>query len=78
MVTISPAGPDRVRIDGWVAPGGGVQVELRLTGETRVESRPTATAGSSSTTCRAAWPSSSCARPRRATQPPVITPSIEL
>jgi hypothetical protein len=30
MVTISPSGSDRVRIDGWVAPGGGVHVELRL------------------------------------------------
>jgi hypothetical protein len=29
MVTISPAGADRVRIDGWIAPGGGVTVELR-------------------------------------------------
>jgi hypothetical protein len=28
MVTISEAGPDRVRIDGWVAPGAGVKVEL--------------------------------------------------
>lgn len=28
MVTISEAGPDRVRIDGWVAPGAGAQVEL--------------------------------------------------
>jgi hypothetical protein len=32
MVTISPAGPDRVRIDGWCAPGGGVAVELRQGG----------------------------------------------
>lgn len=29
MVTISPAGPDNVRIDGWIAPGGGVEVEMR-------------------------------------------------
>ncbi|UQX88034.1 hypothetical protein M6D93_17295 [Jatrophihabitans telluris] len=29
MVSISPAGPDRVRIDGWCAPGAGVRVELR-------------------------------------------------
>lgn len=29
MVTISVAGPDRVRIDGWAAPGGGATVELR-------------------------------------------------
>lgn len=34
MVTITPAAPDRVRIDGWVAPGGGVQVELRIVHET--------------------------------------------
>lgn len=30
MVTITPLSPDRVRIDGWVVPGGGVSVELRL------------------------------------------------
>ena len=29
MVSISPAGPDRVRIDGWCAPGANVAVELR-------------------------------------------------
>jgi len=29
MVTISPSGPDRVRIDGWAAPGAGASVELR-------------------------------------------------
>jgi hypothetical protein len=29
MVTITEAGPDRVRIDGWCAPGGGAFVELR-------------------------------------------------
>jgi len=29
MVTISAAGPDRVRIDGWAAPGGHAHVELR-------------------------------------------------
>lgn len=29
MVTISADGPDRVRIDGWAAPGGGALVELR-------------------------------------------------
>lgn len=30
MVTISPSSLDRVRIDGWAAPGGGVSVELRV------------------------------------------------
>jgi hypothetical protein len=33
MVTISPTGIDRVRIDGWAAPGGGLSVELRVGGE---------------------------------------------
>lgn len=35
MVTITPSGVDRVRIDGWVAPGGGVDVELRVIGGVR-------------------------------------------
>jgi hypothetical protein len=30
MVTITPQSADRVRIDGWVAPGGGVFVELHI------------------------------------------------
>jgi hypothetical protein len=33
MVSISGAGADRVRIDGWVDPGAGIGVELRLPGE---------------------------------------------
>lgn len=28
MVAISPDGPDRVRIDGWIAPGAGAVIEL--------------------------------------------------
>jgi len=32
MVTISALSADRVRIDGWIAPGGGVAVELRRPG----------------------------------------------
>ena len=30
MVTISPSSEDLVRVDGWVAPGAGVRVELLL------------------------------------------------
>ena len=33
MVTISPSGHERVRIDGWAAPGGGVSVELTVAGQ---------------------------------------------
>lgn len=32
MVSVSPTSADRVRIDGWVAPGGAVEVELRVVG----------------------------------------------
>ncbi len=32
MITITPTGSDAVRIDGWAAPGAGVEVELRTTG----------------------------------------------
>jgi hypothetical protein len=33
MVAISPDGPDRVRIDGWIAPGAEATVELHQGGE---------------------------------------------
>jgi hypothetical protein len=32
MVTITPTGADEVRIDGWVAPGAVLDVELRVVG----------------------------------------------
>lgn len=31
MITATPVGPDRVRIDGWVADGADLTVELRTT-----------------------------------------------
>lgn len=33
MVTMTPSSSGRVRIDGWIAPGDGVRVELRMVGE---------------------------------------------
>lgn len=35
MITITPTSGDRVRVDGWIAPGGVVSVELRARTETR-------------------------------------------
>lgn len=32
MVTITPTSADRARIDGWIAPGGAMDVELRVVG----------------------------------------------
>lgn len=33
MITVTPAGVERVRIDGWAAPGAGLLVELRIVGD---------------------------------------------
>ncbi len=77
MVTISPSGPDRVRIDGWVAPGGGVGVELRVVGD-RLHTVADADGrfvfddvprGLAQFVLRA---------PVEGVHPPVITPSLEL
>ncbi|MDT4892220.1 MAG: hypothetical protein QOE97_1255 [Pseudonocardiales bacterium] len=35
MITVTPTGGDTVRIDGWIAPGAGVLVELRIVGSSR-------------------------------------------
>jgi hypothetical protein len=35
MITITPAGPERVRIDGWAAPGAGLLIELRIVADKR-------------------------------------------
>jgi hypothetical protein len=77
MVTITELSPERARIDGWAAPGGGVEVELRTTDGTL---RTTADAdgrfvfdevprGLVQFTVRS---------PAATSQPPVITPSIEI
>jgi hypothetical protein len=36
MISVTPTPGDRVRIDGWIAPGGRVAVELRGRVETRL------------------------------------------
>jgi hypothetical protein len=38
MVTISPVGPERVRVDGWLDPKGTAAVELRTVEETFIAS----------------------------------------
>lgn len=80
MITITPAGPDTVRLDGWVAPGGGVVIELRTTG-----GRHSATADANGRFVFDDVPrglAQFLLRPPRLDGPdrgqPVITPSIEL
>ena len=62
MVTISPSGPDNVRIDGWIAPGGGSRSSCGTRNRLGALS-PTLTDGSSSTTSRTASSGSCCASP---------------
>jgi hypothetical protein len=77
MVTIRPIGAQRVRIDGWAAPGAGLGVELRIVGgllRTEADSDgrfvfEDVPRGLAQFVLRA---------PQEALRPPVITPSIEL
>lgn len=76
MVTITEIDAERVRIDGWVVPGGGVSVELRLVNE--VQSTAADADG------RFVFPevprgfAQFVLRPPTSAQQPVITPSVEL
>ncbi len=77
MVAISPDGPDRLRIDGWVAPGAGVGVELHQGTLTRHVSADSdgrfvfdnVAHGLTRFLVRAARPGS---------HPPVVTPAVEI
>lgn len=77
MVTITPTTADRVRIDGWAAPGSGVAVELRLASQTL-----STTADSDGRFVFEDVPrglGQFVLRPQSGTaQPSVVTPSIDL
>ena len=77
MVTIAPDGPDRVRIDGWIAPGGGVEVELRTT-EGRRQARADADGRFVFTDVPHGLAQFVLRAPGDPTPPPVVTPSIDL
>lgn len=77
MVTITSMGADRVRVDGWAAPGGGVTVELRI-----VDRTLTVTADADGRFVFEDVPHGLAQfivrPPEGVSHPPVITPSIEL
>lgn len=77
MITVTPGAGDLVRIDGWITPGAGVLVELRLTDGVR-----TTTADEDGRFVLDELPrgyAQFVIRPRQGSgQPPVVTPSIEL
>jgi hypothetical protein len=77
MITITPTSIDGVRIDGWIAPGGGVAVELRSVDQ----SLPTTADGDGRFVFEHVG--HGLVRfvlrpPAPADAPPVVTPSIEI
>lgn len=76
MITITVLSPDSVRLDGWVAPGAGVAVELRLN-----DQRLRATCDDDGRFVFVEVPrglAQFVLRSPAADEPPVLTPSVEL
>jgi hypothetical protein len=76
MITITVLSPDSVRLDGWVAPGAGVAVELRLD-----DQRLRATCDDDGRFVFAEVPrglAQFVLRSPDPDEPPVLTPSVEL
>lgn len=80
MIAIEPVGADAVRLDGWVAPGGGLRVELR-SGE-RLLTTTCDTSGRFAFDRVPAGPAQLVLHPTEASDAtvtvPVVTPAIEL
>lgn len=77
MVTATPLSSDRVRIDGWAAPGGGLVVELRIGDDTR-ETTADADGRFVFDDVPRGLARFVLRPPAGSRQPPVITPAIEL
>lgn len=77
MITITPVATETVRIDGWVAPGGGVTVELRTS--TSVHSTTADADGRFVfTEVARGYAQFVLRQPAGVDAAPVVTPSIEL
>jgi hypothetical protein len=77
MVTISPIAAGRVRIDGWAAPGGGLDVELRIVGG-QLQTRADADGRFVFEDVPKGLAQFVLRSPEGSAQAPVITPSIDL
>lgn len=77
MVTVTPLSPDRVRIDGWAAPGGGLTVELRV-GDHTVETVADADGRFVLDDVPRGLARFVLRPPHGTRQAPVVTPAIEL
>jgi hypothetical protein len=77
MVTITPLSAERARIDGWVAPGGGVTVEAR-TGEGIATAVADADGRFVFEDLARGMVQFTVRPPEGITNPPVLTPTIEI
>jgi hypothetical protein len=77
MVTITPTSGDRVRIDGWAAPGAGVSVELR-TSEATLQTTADDDGRFVFEDVPRGLAQFVLRPPAGSAQPPVVTPSIEI
>lgn len=77
MVTITPTSPDRVRLDGWAAPGAGILVELRIVG-TQLHTTADEDGRFVFEDVPRGLAQLVLRRPGVPAPPPVLTPSIEL
>jgi hypothetical protein len=76
MITVTPTSADRVRVDGWIAPGGGVAVELR--GRTTTRHTVADPDGRFAFDDVAKGLAQFVLRPPTVEARPVVTPSIEI
>ena len=77
MITITPVSDELVRLDGWIAPGGGVEVELR-TVDTTLRTTADADGRFVFENVRRGLAKFVLRAPTSAGQSVVVTPSIEL
>jgi hypothetical protein len=77
MVTVTPLSAERARIDGWVAPGGGVTVEAR-TGEGVATAVADADGRFVFDDLARGMVQFTVRPPHGVSNPPVLTPTIEI
>jgi hypothetical protein len=77
MITITPSGADRVRIDGWVTDGAGIAVELRTVGA-RLQTQADEDGRFVFEEVPRGMAQFVLRRPEESGLPPVITPALEI
>jgi hypothetical protein len=77
MITVTPTGADRVRIDGWVTDGAGIAIELRIVGD-RLQAQADEDGRFVFEDVPRGMAQFVLRRPAESGLPPVITPALEI